>query len=56
MIEIMMELTTSEMETKAMSTSEMVFTMSVTELINTPAMSEYWMVESSLPSAVRRSL
>ena len=56
MMAIMIELTTSEMDTNAISTSETVLTMSVTELMSTPAMSEYWMVASSLPSSSIRSL
>ena len=39
MMAIMMELTTSEMETKAISTVEMVFTMLVTLVSRAPTMS-----------------
>ena len=51
MMPIMMELTTSEMDTNAMSTVEIMFTMSVTELMSEPATSEYWIFWPSCPLA-----
>ena len=49
MTPIMMDETTSEMETKATSMLEIMLMISVTEVIRVPTTSVYWMTLSSAP-------